>query len=457
MARHRRGLVLFRRDLRVDDHTALRAALAACERVSCVFVLDPRQAEPERNPYFSPNAFAFMRESLIELSEELARRGGRLSIARGGAHDEVGRLIDAEGFDAVFANRDHTPFAKERDAWIAETINVPLSLHDDVALRAPGSVLTNSDDPYRVFTPYQRACREVPVAEPRRTDPRALDPEPLAGCTDATTIPEPEGQSPERDIRGGRRAALAILADIERFEDYADARDDPSRDGTTKLSAHLKFGTISCREAYHAVLDAFDPDHRLLGELEWRDFYLQIADAHPHVFGSSFRAAYDAVEWDEPGARFEAWTTGRTGFPIVDAGMRQLLRTGWIHNRARMIVASFLTKDLHVDWREGERFFATRLVDYDPASNNGGWQWAASTGTDAQPYFRVFNPWRQQERFDPDATYVKRWLPELRALDTDAIHRLRRDRPEGLAYPEPIVDHDEERREALERYRRATP
>lgn len=233
-------------------------------------------------------------------------------------------------------------------------------------------------------------------------------------------------------------------------------RNAPAAHGTTRLSAHLEFGTIGPRDVGHALARAFDPGSEIERRLYWRDFYLQSLYHHAGDLGGNVDSAYvNGIAWNEPGTAFARWQAGATGFSIVDAAMRELAETGWMHNRARMIVASFLTKDLHVDWREGERWFARTLVDYDPAINNGAWQWAASTGADAAPYFRIFNPWRQQRRFDPDAAYVKRWVPELRGLDAAAIHGLEARRPIGLAYPEPVVDHRVEREEALRCYRDA--
>ncbi|MFW5746484.1 MAG: cryptochrome/photolyase family protein, partial [Nanoarchaeota archaeon] len=256
----------------------------------------------------------------------------------------------------------------------------------------------------------------------------------------------------------GRKSALRILRNLEQFEDYSKDKDIPAKDATTHLSAHIKFGTCSLREIYHAIKGTRE-DHPLLRQLYWHDFFTYVAHHFPHVFGSPFRSKYKELEWDKGAQaekRFRSWCKGNTGFPIVDAGMRQLNTSGFMHNRVRMIVASFLIKDLHIDWRQGERYFAKRLMDYDPAVNNGNWQWAASTGCDAQPYFRIFNPWRQQKRFDPECIYIKEWVPELQELDPAHIHQWSTECKEywhkKVAYPAPIVCHDEERDEAKARY-----
>ncbi|MFT4308059.1 MAG: cryptochrome/photolyase family protein [Candidatus Woesearchaeota archaeon] len=446
-------LVVFRRDLRLEDNTALNEALEHSERVSCVFILDPRQADPQRNPYFSANAFAFMVESLIEIDEELQSRGARFAVFEGRADEVIAQLLEAHCFDALFVNRDVTPFSEARDGAIAavcEGAGCAFHSCDDVMLNPPGSILT-SGDPYRVFTPYWKRAREIPIREPRTSVGAFFSLEALR----PRAIPVPTA-GPDRSIRGGRRNALRILETLDSLAEYAKQRDIPSEHSTSRLSAHLKFGTISIREAITASRRSFGEDHELERQLYWRDFYHQILFHNPGVLGREFDPSYSGgIAWSEPGERFEAWKHGRTGFPIVDAGMRELLATGWMHNRVRMITASFLTKDLHIDWREGERYFAQHLVDYDPANNNGGWQWASSTGADAAPYFRIFNPWLQQKKFDPDAVYIKRWVPELSDLDANTIHALETRRPDGLAYPEPIVDHGVERAEALARYRAA--
>nr|WP_280954397.1 deoxyribodipyrimidine photo-lyase [Methanohalophilus levihalophilus] len=250
--------------------------------------------------------------------------------------------------------------------------------------------------------------------------------------------------------KGGRENGLEILDNPKRFENYQDERDYPALDATTGLSAHNKFGTVSIREVYHCLADEFGKNHPLITQLYWRDFFTHLAYNNPHVFGHSFRKKYDSLKWIDDKDSFRKWCEGKTGFPIVDAGMRQLNTTGYMHNRVRMIAASFLVKDLHIDWRWGERYFAQHLVDYDPCVNNGNWQWAASTGADSQPYFRIFNPWLQQTKFDKDCEYIKTWVPELADVDPKRIHRLGHDEKHRIPdYPAPIVDHSREREQSL--------
>jgi deoxyribodipyrimidine photo-lyase len=240
----------------------------------------------------------------------------------------------------------------------------------------------------------------------------------------------------------------------KRLTNYPETRNLPAVNGTSHLSAHHKFGTLSIRETHAAIVDAFGSHHTLINELYWRDFFTHIGYHFPRVYGSAFNTKYNAVKWDRNKSYYEAWCKGMTGFPIVDAGMRELNATGYMHNRVRMITASFLTKDLHLDWRHGERYFARQLVDYDPAVNNGNWQWSASTGCDAQPYFRIFNPWLQQKRFDPDCVYIKHWVPELSHLQPAVIHKLATSPSIRVVnYPKPIVDHSTESQKSKELFK----
>lgn len=465
---YRTSLFLFRRDLRLDDNSGLLEALELSERVLPAFVFDPRQ-QPDANDYFSPPAFQFLVESLADLDRQLADHDARLYRFRGLPHEVIDRLAaehgDDLGLDAVFVNRDYTPFSQRRDGRIQE-LCAERGLHfhpvSDLLLHEPGEVLTGSGDPYRVFTPFYRAARKREIPEPRGLVSASFFTGDLASAhsseLDDELLSKAGGPGERLHVHGGRARALEIFDRLADFRDYETRRDLPAEDGTTSLSAHHKFGTVSVREVVAALRGALGSRAEpLIRELHWRDFFTQLAWFQPHVFGGAFQRDFEAVEWDQgerADARFDAWCRGETGFPIVDAGMRQLAGSGWMHNRVRMITASFLTKDLHLDWRRGERWFARHLVDYDPCVNNGNWQWAASTGADAQPWFRIFNPWSQQERFDPDGVYVRRWLPELEDVEPRDLHRLHERRPPGLEdYPEPIVDHKEEREEALERFR----
>jgi deoxyribodipyrimidine photo-lyase len=450
-----KSLFVHRRDLRIDDNTALIEAARSSNEVIGCFIVDPRQVED--NPYRSESAVQFMRESLEDLDAQYRARGSRLNVYRGIADQVVATIIDAEGADAVFLNRDYTPFSVTRDKSIGsvcEDRGVALCEYDDVLLHAPGEVMKQDGDPYVVFTPYYGNARQKPLREPTAFAGTLVN---AGGANEVSVLNGWLGLDEERftSVRGGRKSALSILGRLDEHGNYKTDRDFPARNGTTQLSAYLKFGCCSAREAARAIRSTLGRDHDLLRQLHWRDFFTQVGWFNPRVFEGPFHLEYAGIEWENDQNHFNAWREGRTGFPIVDAGMRELAQTGYMHNRARMIVASFLTKDLHIDWRWGERHFATHLIDYDPAVNNGSWQWAASTGCDAQPYFRIFNPWLQQKKFDPDARYIHTWVRELDGLSPGDIHNLWKSRPADLDYPEPIVDHKARSREAKAMYQAA--
>jgi deoxyribodipyrimidine photo-lyase len=443
-----KSLFIFRRDLRLHDNLGLLSALERSEQVYPVFIFDPRQVSD--NQYASTKAIAFMINSLSELRESIESGGGSFSYRYGQAESELSTLLQQEGFEAVFCNADYTPFARQRDEELRNVTNkagAEFILVHDALLTEPGSVLKADGTPYTVYTFFMKKAREQQVAKPRvnrfenfaRSAPKGawpLDASKLIGTEDHSQL----------FCKGGRKEAVLILRDLERYHDYHEQRNFPAKGATSGLSAHHKFGTISVRETYHAVAAKLGADHTLINELYWRDFFYHILWHFPRVLGSAFLEKFRNLKWRNAESDFERWCQGLTGFPIVDAGMRELVATGFMHNRVRMITASFLVKDLQIDWQRGEKFFAQHLIDYDPAVNNGNWQWAASTGCDAQPYFRIFNPWTQQKKFDADAVYIKRWVPELASLSAREIHALEtKDKARPLAYPAPMVDHSEAR------------
>jgi deoxyribodipyrimidine photo-lyase len=475
------GLVWLRRDLRLQDHAALHHALRRCRRVQLVFVFDTDilQALLEQG-LRADRRVSFIHASLQELDAELRRRGGALWTLHGSAAGELPALARRLGVQAVFVNRDYEPFAQRRDAAVAgELAGSGIEFHafDDQVMVPPPALRTGQGRPYGVFTPYRnawmarmRAAEGAELAEldcPLSADrllplPEGLPPMPAParlGFDLPTRLPE----GVEPGSRGGRRAWEAFQS---RLDDYAASRDFPAREATSGLSVHLRFGTLSVRElgrhAWRAMLGGSAGAATWLSELVWRDFYAQVLFHHPQLAqGRSFRAAYDRIEWESSPELLRAWCEGRTGYPLVDAAMRELLASGRMHNRLRMVVASFLCKDLGLDWRLGEAHFARWLLDFDLASNNGGWQWASSSGCDAQPWFRIFNPLEQSRRFDPDGHYIRAWLPELAGLDAPSLHapwlaepaRLRAAGVElGRNYPLPVVDHAQARQRTLQRY-----
>lgn len=444
---YKRSLFLFRRDLRLEDNDALLAALENSKEVVTLFNFDPRQIKDNR--YFSIPSFEFMLESLEDLAELLKKRGGKLFFTSGLAAEEVAKIVSLNHIDALFLNRDYTPFAIKRDQEIKKALEIPVHFYDTLMLNPPGKVLKKDGNPYTIFTPYYKAATTFSVLKPRPNCHKNYLKGSLKG-----SIPLPF--KPERKnsliVQGSRKTGLALLK--KNYKGYAVARDFPSEEATTHLSSHNKFSLISPREAYHLIKEHTTSPESLLKQFFWRDFFTQIAAFFPHVFGKSFRPEYDAIPWEKNKKNFEKWCLGETGFPIVDAGMRELNETGYMHNRVRMITASFLTKDLQIDWRWGEQYFAQKLTDYDPCVNNGSWQWAASTGCDAQPYFRIFNPWIQQKKFDADCLYIKKWIPELQKLTPKEIHQWEK-QGEYQSYPRPIIDHSEESKRAKTRFKSA--
>jgi len=448
----KKGLFIFRRDLRLDDNTALMRALEECESVIACFIFDPRQID--KNEYRSDNCVQFMIESLKDLEAQLEKKGDKLYMFYEKAEELVERLVKEEKIDAVYINRDYTPFSKRRDAMIKKAATkgkAAFVMCDDYLLIPPEQGVKSDGGPYTVYTPFFKNAKKFDVSKPTQNRRKNYYTKSIKQEDKKVYRKALKKENDKLYVRGGRKNALKILKKISKFKDY-EKRREKLAEQTTGLSAHHKFGTVSIRETYHAVKEALGEKHALIGELYWRDFFTHIAFWFPEVFGQSFRKKYDKIKWENDKKKFKAWCEGKTGFPVVDAGMRQLNTTGYMHNRVRMIVASFLTKDLHIDWRWGEKYFAQKLVDYDPAVNNGNWQWAASTGCDAQPYFRIFNPWTQQEKFDPKGKYIKKWIGELKGCEPKEIHRPEREPIEG--YPTPMVNHKAERERALKEYKR---
>ena len=460
-----RAIHWFRSDLRLADNAALVAACRSAEVLVPVFVLDDALLDRHREAH---PRLRFLRECIEDLAAALEAAGSRLVVVRGAPDRCLPALARACKASLVTWNRDYGPYAKSRDREVRAALErdgVRVRTCKDRVVFEGDEIRTVQGGAYTVHGPYRRAWWRRHQASPACPLPAP----PLPACipeapVDAVPLLREAGFGADAtDIpRGGTAPAR------ERLEAFLDGaarryhvdRDFPAVAGTSRLSPYLRFGAISVRECVRAgfALGAAEPEaeegvRAWIDELVWRDFYHAILDAHPRVLEGAFREAYDRLEWDDAPERLEAWQRGMTGYPIVDAGMRELAATGWMHNRVRMIVSSFLVKDLHIDWRAGERWFMRRLVDGDPASNNGGWQWVASTGTDAQPYFRIFNPTSQGERFDPDGEYVRRWVPELGGLPGKAVHRPWDAPLESRGYPAPIVDHARERVVALARFR----
>lgn len=449
-----RALFIFRRDLRLEDNSGLIFALENAQEVILSFIFTPEQIE--HNPYRSDHCLQFMIESLEDLENEITKKGGRLYLFYEQPEKVVMELIKKQFVDAVVVNKDYTPYSIKRDQKIdtaCKKFGIHLYSFDDALLHPLDQILKKNGKPYTVFTPFYNNAKRLdikyPVTNRYKNYYSGYIPF-IAGNNLYKTILPERPLPPNR----GRTDALKILGKMEQFLYYESLRDFPSEQGTTHLSAHLKFTTCSPREVYWAIYSQLGISSALIRSLYWRDFFTSIGFYFPQVFSGAFHAEYDRLQWSHDEQMFRKWCEGKTGFPIVDAGMREMNQTGFMHNRVRMISASFLVKDLHINWRWGERYFAQTLIDYDPAVNNGNWQWAASTGCDAQPYFRIFNPWTQAKKFDPNCSYIKKWIPELAPLAPEIIHKwhqekLRRQYP---FYPFPIVDHAKESKIALLQY-----
>ncbi|WP_404298847.1 cryptochrome/photolyase family protein [Alicycliphilus denitrificans] len=474
------ALVWLRRDLRCDDHAALYHALRRFERVYCAFVfdtdiLDALPSRCDRRVEFIHASVLELHEALQQLAAHGGAPGGGLIVRHGPAVRCIVQLAQELGVQEVLANRDYEPEAIARDRRVAQAlqaVGITFSDYKDQVLLERDEVLTRQGRPYSVFTPYRRAWLQRLDAFQLRPYPVARHARHLAAPPAGERLPALEELGfartnlHELHLPTGMRGAQRLLQDFApRMAAYQEARDYPGRKGVSYLSVHLRFGTVSIRRL--AALAAAQAEQGCAGaqtwlsELAWRDFYFMILWHHPQVLTQSFKPEYDGVQWDEAPDLWQAWCEARTGYPLVDAAMRQLLQTGYMHNRLRMVVASFLTKDLGIDWRRGERFFAQHLNDYDLAANNGGWQWAASTGCDAQPWFRIFNPVTQSERFDPGGRFIRRYLPELARVPDAHIHFPAAMKPVELAacglrlgmdYPLPVVDHARARERTLMRF-----
>lgn len=452
-----RSICWLRRDLRISDHAALCAATSNSESVAIAFVFDTCILNELKNT--QDRRLSFILSSLEELDAKLIRLGSQLVVRHGDPTTEIPRLAVELNAQAVFASRDYEPYAIRRDERVRLALS---SIHrefvtcKDSVLLEPGAVLSGRGTPFRIYTPYRRAW--LSTLEPSR-DCAELAPDyarlwPMATLPTSARRPIPtlkqlgfEGAnlwlSPGEDAG---RAKLESFAD--RLDQYERDRDFPCRQGTSELSAHLRFGTVSVREIARLALSRQSAGAQTwLGELIWRDYFKEILFRHPEVAGTPFQSVYANLRYPGLEQHFEAWRAGQTGYPLVDAAMRCFNETGWMHNRLRMVVASFLTKDLLIDYRRGEQVFAEGLLDFELSSNNGGWQWSASVGADAQPYFRVFNPILQSRKFDAEGEFIKRWCPELEGLDASTVHFPGEQRPPG--YPAPIVDHAGQARKAV--------
>lgn len=466
-----------RRDLRLHDHAALSAATKSDLTTICIFVFDKSILDEIKNK--KSHHVQFMYDSLVELDDRLKKINQRLVILYGDPVEEIPQFCVKNNIHKVFYNRDYEPYALKRDLQVEKNLSkfkIEFESFKDHVIFEPQEVLKNNGEPYRVFTPYKNAWLKKLVehkGSPKLDNPLTDQPVRAKQISLPHKYETLENypikklgfeQVELNDFKTGTSGAKYHLDSFE-ISEYKNERDTPGREGTSRLSPHLRFGTLSIRQCTHRALKSRDLGHTTwLNELIWREFYQMILFHFPHAAHESFQPQYKDLRWPGEKSHLKLWQRGETGFPIVDAGMRQLSETGWMHNRVRMIVASFLTKDLLINWQEGEDWFREHLIDYELASNNGGWQWAASTGCDAQPYFRVFNPALQSEKFDPDGDYIKKYVPELRDLSSKQIHEPWSDENSNPLnakaanalknYPQPIVDHQTQKLRAIKLFKK---
>jgi deoxyribodipyrimidine photo-lyase len=487
-------LFIYRRDLRIHDNLALLSLLDRVKNVDDayilpVFIFNKKQIEPKENAYFNKNSVEFLIQSLVSLNEALFDKLIFIHSSTSDVDvlDNITKHITSKtspghgDLGSVTFNADYTPYAVKRDkeikAWCKKN-NIECHTSEDYSLLPMNTVLTGSGTFFSVFTPFYRKFLTMSdnVLKPEAIDKALLKSKLYDGKKSPITMSEVVKNKKDIHkyymnepnellfVKGGRDNALDILKRIrdKAFKEYDKERDYPSlKDKTTKLSAYLKFGCVSIREAFDAIKDTYGIGHGLVRELIWREFYALVVWNKPRVLEGQlaknksnlpFKNKYDHVRWSSDKVMFQRWCDGNTGFPIVDAAMRQMNAIGWMHNRCRMIVASFLVKDMLMDWTLGEKYFAQKLVDYDPASNNGGWQFSSSTGVDAQPYFRIFNPFSQSLKFDADCEYIKYWVPELKNITNKDIHSwdvsytINQDKTN---YPAPMLVHKEQSKKAI--------
>ena len=455
-----------RRDLRLSDNQALTATMENSQTVIPLFIIDPKLVN---SPFCSQARTGFLFDGLRALDVSLQQIGSKLIVRSGEPHDVLAGLIGETGAERIFAEADNSPYAQNRDDKIAR--DLPLTLTPGLTVYPP-EILTKPDgSPYTVFTPFSRMWRSLPFLPQPLPAPKRLNPPP---ALQSQGIEDLYPRLSEDDFPASESEAQSRLAAFTEgvITNYAEDRNRMDLDGTSRLSPYLRFGMLSARQAVRtaqqALASASDPQfarsaETWINELIWREFYAAILYHFPYVRRMAFRAELRQIPWRDDPSEFTAWAQGRTGYPVVDAAMRQMNATGWMHNRARMITASFLTKDLLINWQHGERYFMQHLLDGDPAANNGGWQWTAGTGTDAAPYFRIFNPILQGKKFDPHGTYVRRWVPELASVPEAYIHtpwEMPVDIQQwanciiGKDYPNPIVDHAQARERVLTAYRK---
>jgi deoxyribodipyrimidine photo-lyase len=455
MTTYENGLFIFRRDFRIIDNMGLNLINSKCKRIYTIFIFTPEQVT-STNKFKSNNAVQFMIESLEDLASQISKMGGKLFCFYGHNPTIVSQLIKELDINIVCFNADYTPYAIQRELsviQVCDKMGVQVEYAHDYYLHPPGSIVNGQGQPYQKFTPFYNVASKKKVDAP--TSLRKLH---LASTTkhlqNSITLDYALKQftkvNPNILVHGGRDEAIKQMHQAAKnIKNYPKTHNELSKP-TSQLSAYIKFGCLSIREVYKT----FRSKHDFIRQLFWRDFYMNVLYSFPHVLGHALKPNYNKIKWHHNERWLDAWKKGETGYPVVDAGMREMNSTGYMHNRARLIVSSFLVKTLLISWEEGEKYFAQKLVDYDPASNNGNWQWTAGSGADSQPYFRIFNPWEQTKNFDPQCEYIKKWIPELKDVPTKDILNWEESNNEfkNVKYPKPMVDYKKQKELTLKMY-----
>jgi deoxyribodipyrimidine photo-lyase len=452
------SIFIFRRDFRIKDNTAWNEMLNNKEinKIYPIFIFTPEQISMA-NSYKSDNAVQFMIESLLELNKKV-----KINFCYGAIDDVLNNIIKNNKIDSIYTNTDYTPYSVKREKLIdkiCQQHNIKFNYYHDITLYEPNTIKTSSNNIYQKFTPFYRYCLSQKV---RETTSKIISNHIISRPTTKYAINISKLSKFYKEnklihIHGGRNNAINILHNINNFKSYEKTRNIMHLD-TTNLSAYLKFGCVSIREAYHYFVDKLGKKHPLVRQLIWREFYYHLGYGFIERFGKSLKPRYDKIKWGNNSRWFKKWKEGKTGFPIIDACMNQLNNTGFMHNRGRLIVSSFLIKNLMIDWRYGEKYFARKLVDYDVLVNQGNWQWTSGSGADSQPFFRVFNPSLQSERYDKDAIYIKKWLPQLKDVEPKHLHDWEKYHSEynlkEIKYWEPMVNYSESKKKGIQMYKK---
>jgi deoxyribodipyrimidine photo-lyase len=456
MTLYENGLFIFRRDFRIVDNVGLNLANSLCKRIYPIFIFTPEQVSGA-NKFKSDNAVQFMIESLQDLSSQISKMGGKLLCFYGHNDTIISYLIKTLDINIVCFNADYTPYAIQRELSIikiCDTKGIAVEYGHDYYLHVPGSILNGQGETYQKFTPYYNVASRKKVDAPARLKKIHFATS-LKHLQNTITLDTALNKFTKINdnilVHGGRKNAInQMKIAAKNISHYAKTHNNLEKP-SSQLSAYIKFGCISIREVYKT----FRTKHDFIRQLFWRDFYANILYSFPQVLGHALKPNYNKIKWHHNSNWFKKWCDGETGFPVVDASMRELNSTGFMHNRARLIVSSFLIKTLLISWEHGEKYFATKLTDYDPASNNGNWQWTSGSGADSQPYFRIFNPWRQAEEYDASCEYIKKWIPELKDVPNKDIFNWETEwiNYKDIKYPKPICNYEEQRDKALKIYK----